>query len=94
MEGTKDYICKAMVTVVDHLGTVSANIESLLDSGARLSDSEFRLHCLNQVTVEIRYFVLKNLVYLFCEDKISWQHLIKILQKIQFMAIITRRIVQ
>ncbi|KAG9456146.1 hypothetical protein H6P81_000654 [Aristolochia fimbriata] len=56
IEDTKEYICRAMVTVVDHLGNVSANIECLLGGTCPVSDTQFRLHCLDQKLLTCRQY--------------------------------------
>ncbi|XXG55854.1 hypothetical protein AAC387_Pa03g3422 [Persea americana] len=43
LESTKEYICKAMITVIDHLGNVSANLECLIDSPDEFSQTELRM---------------------------------------------------
>ncbi|WJX30074.1 hypothetical protein P8452_18649 [Trifolium repens] len=48
MENTKEYICRAMVTVVDHLGNVSSNLEGLISHTNAFSDAEIRIQCLKQ----------------------------------------------
>ncbi|MCL7027077.1 hypothetical protein MKW94_026615 [Papaver nudicaule] len=49
MDNTKEYICKAIVTVVDHLGSVSANLNRrILESNEALENDHFHMHCLNQ----------------------------------------------
>ncbi|KAK7364032.1 hypothetical protein VNO80_12363 [Phaseolus coccineus] len=48
MENTKEYICRAMVTVVDHLGNVSANLEGLISETNAFSEAESRIQCLKQ----------------------------------------------
>jgi hypothetical protein len=50
MENTKEYICRAMVTVVDHLGNVSSNLEGLISHANAFSDAEIRIQCLKQVS--------------------------------------------
>ncbi|CAN6456507.1 unnamed protein product [Victoria cruziana] len=49
LENAKVYIGKAVVTTVDHLGSVSANLESLLClSLSEISGVELRIDCLKQ----------------------------------------------
>ncbi|XP_027344228.1 protein ABIL1-like [Abrus precatorius] len=48
VENTKEYICRSMVTVVDHLGNVSANLEGLISQTNAFSEAELRIHCLQQ----------------------------------------------
>lgn len=49
MENTKEYICRALVTFVDHLGSVSANLEDQLLNIKQVQDTEARVNCLQQV---------------------------------------------
>ncbi|KAF9617992.1 hypothetical protein IFM89_039307 [Coptis chinensis] len=49
LENTKEYICRALVTVVDHLGSVSANLEGQFLANKQFSDTECRMSCLQQV---------------------------------------------
>lgn len=51
VENTKKYICKAMVTVVDHLGSASSNLNTLIDGGVEASPTELRIESLKQVSV-------------------------------------------
>ncbi|XP_022144954.1 probable protein ABIL5 isoform X2 [Momordica charantia] len=48
VENTKEYICRAMVTVVDHLGSVTSNLESCISQTNAFNEVELRLSCLNQ----------------------------------------------
>ncbi|XP_057758644.1 probable protein ABIL5 isoform X2 [Arachis stenosperma] len=48
VENTKEYICRAVVTVVDHLGNVSANLDALISQTNAFSDAELRIQCLKQ----------------------------------------------
>ncbi|KAL5079703.1 hypothetical protein RYX36_008124 [Vicia faba] len=48
MENTKEYICRAMVTVVDHLGNVSSNLEGLISHTNSFSDAQIKIQCLKQ----------------------------------------------
>ncbi|MED6110054.1 hypothetical protein PIB30_039319 [Stylosanthes scabra] len=48
VENTKEYICRAVVTVVDHLGNVSANLDGLISQTNAFSDAELRIQCLKQ----------------------------------------------
>lgn len=49
VENTKEYVCRAMVTVVDHLGNVTSNLESCISQTNAFNEVELRLNCLNQV---------------------------------------------
>ena len=55
MDNTKEYICRAVVTVVDHLGNVSANLEGLISQTDAFSDAELRIQCLKQVSIFTLY---------------------------------------
>lgn len=49
LENLKDYVLNAMVSTVDHLGTVSYKLNDLLNQHANdISSSELRIACLNQ----------------------------------------------
>ncbi|XP_059634958.1 probable protein ABIL5 [Cornus florida] len=48
VENTKEYICRAMVTVVDHLGNVSANLDHGLSKNDVATQTELRMDCLKQ----------------------------------------------
>ncbi|XP_038879555.1 probable protein ABIL5 isoform X3 [Benincasa hispida] len=48
LENTKEYVCRAMVTVVDHLGNVTSNLESCISQTNAFNEVELRLNCLNQ----------------------------------------------
>ncbi|KAL5555398.1 hypothetical protein UlMin_037634 [Ulmus minor] len=51
VDNTKEYICKAMITVVDHLGCVSDNLNSLIYENKAFSDAELQINILKQTTV-------------------------------------------
>ncbi|KAG6474334.1 hypothetical protein ZIOFF_068260 [Zingiber officinale] len=46
LEGTKSYICEAVVAIVDHLGTVSSKLEQSLLANAVVKQTEQRIGCL------------------------------------------------
>lgn len=48
VDNTKEYVCKAMVTVVDHLGNVSANLNCCISNACEFSNAELRINCLKQ----------------------------------------------
>ncbi|KAG6518365.1 hypothetical protein ZIOFF_021840 [Zingiber officinale] len=48
LEGTKSYICEAVVAIVDHLGTVSSKLEQSLLANAVVKQTEQRIGCLKQ----------------------------------------------
>ncbi|CAK9184576.1 unnamed protein product [Ilex paraguariensis] len=50
LENTKEYLCRAVVTVVDHLGCVSANLDYRLSESNQVSETELRIDCLKQVS--------------------------------------------
>ncbi|KAG6518426.1 hypothetical protein ZIOFF_021901 [Zingiber officinale] len=49
LEGTKSYICEAVVAIIDHLGTVSSKLEQSLLVNAVVKQTEQRIGCLKQV---------------------------------------------
>lgn len=51
MDNTKEYVCRAVVTVVDHLGCVSANLNGLISETNAFSETELRIDCLKQVVI-------------------------------------------
>jgi hypothetical protein len=62
MENTKEYICRAVVSVVDHLGTVSANLNGCLSQTNAFSEAELRINCLKQVSF---FFFLIIYIYIY-----------------------------
>lgn len=48
VESTKEYLCRAVVSVVDHLGCVSANLNSSISNSCAFSEAELRINCLKQ----------------------------------------------
>ncbi|CAO2841922.1 unnamed protein product [Amaranthus hypochondriacus] len=48
LDNTREYICRAVVTVVDHLGSVSANLDSCIQTSEPANEVECRINCLNQ----------------------------------------------
>lgn len=51
MENTKEYICRAVVAVVDHLGCVSSNLNQSISKNNEFSEAELRINSLNQVSI-------------------------------------------
>lgn len=51
VDDTKEYICKSMVTVIDHLGNVSSNLDDLISHTNAFSEAELRIQCLQQVSI-------------------------------------------
>ncbi|KAK7398954.1 hypothetical protein VNO78_10128 [Psophocarpus tetragonolobus] len=48
LKNTKEYISRTMVTVVDHLGNVSANLDALISHANAFSQADLRIQCLQQ----------------------------------------------
>ncbi|CAN4094381.1 unnamed protein product [Withania somnifera] len=48
VENTKEYLCRAVVTVVDHLGCVSAKLECRISTIDTVSETELRIDGLTQ----------------------------------------------
>ncbi|KAJ0971806.1 hypothetical protein J5N97_019765 [Dioscorea zingiberensis] len=48
MENTKSYLCQAIVTVIDHVGTVSSKLEQRLHENNEVPQIEQRIDCLKQ----------------------------------------------
>ncbi|XP_021741500.1 protein ABIL3-like [Chenopodium quinoa] len=48
LENTKEYLCRAVVTVVDHLGSVSASLDGCIQKSDRANETERRINCLKQ----------------------------------------------
>ncbi|KAJ1393519.1 hypothetical protein SESBI_34882 [Sesbania bispinosa] len=67
VENTKEYICKTMVTVVDHLGNVSANLEGLISQTNAISEADIRIQCLNQ-----RLLLYEQYARKFALTKMQW----------------------
>ena len=58
MENTKEYICRAVVTVVDHLGSASANLDCRISQTNAFSEAEFRINCLKQVSSNVLFILI------------------------------------
>ncbi|CAL0312488.1 unnamed protein product [Lupinus luteus] len=56
LESTKEYICKSVVTVIDHLGNVSANFEGLISQTNAFSEAELRIQCLKQRLLSCEHY--------------------------------------
>jgi hypothetical protein len=56
LESTKEYLCRAVVAVVDHLGCVSANLNNNISNNCAFSEAELRINCLKQVSININPF--------------------------------------
>ncbi|XAR67010.1 hypothetical protein NMG60_11013418, partial [Bertholletia excelsa] len=48
VDNTKEYLCQAVVTVIDHLGSVSANLDYELSRSNTVSQTECRIDGLKQ----------------------------------------------
>ncbi|XP_022751706.1 probable protein ABIL5 [Durio zibethinus] len=59
VENTKEYICKAVVTFVDHLGNVSANLNHCISKTNAFSEAELRINCLKQRLLSCEQFAHK-----------------------------------
>ncbi|XVE70432.1 hypothetical protein DITRI_Ditri10aG0072300 [Diplodiscus trichospermus] len=59
VENTKEYICKAVVTFVDHMGNVSANINQCISKTNAFSEAELRIDCLKQRVLSCKQFAHK-----------------------------------
>ncbi|XXG48010.1 hypothetical protein AAC387_Pa02g2561 [Persea americana] len=59
VENTKKYICKAMVTVVDHLGSASANLDNLIEGGVDSSPTDLRIDSLKQRLLTCQMYTSK-----------------------------------
>ncbi|RXH74528.1 hypothetical protein DVH24_029249 [Malus domestica] len=71
MENTKEYICRAVVTVVDHLGFVSANINGIVSEANAFSEAEIRIDCLKQ-----RMFLCEQYSHKFALPRVRWREII------------------
>ncbi|KAG5041666.1 hypothetical protein JHK85_014142 [Glycine max] len=59
LDNTKEYICRTMVTVVDHLGNVSANLDGLISHTNAFSEAELRIQCLQQRLLSCEQYARK-----------------------------------
>ncbi|OMO87980.1 hypothetical protein CCACVL1_08621 [Corchorus capsularis] len=59
VENTKEYICKAVVTFVDHVGNVSANLNDCISKTDAFSEAELRINCLKQRILSCEQFAHK-----------------------------------
>ncbi|RDX99408.1 putative protein ABIL5, partial [Mucuna pruriens] len=59
LENTKEYICRTMVTVVDHLGNVSANLDALISHTNAFSEPHLRIQCLQQRLLSCEQYARK-----------------------------------
>ncbi|XP_010519709.1 PREDICTED: probable protein ABIL5 isoform X2 [Tarenaya hassleriana] len=75
VENTKEYICRALVTLVDHLGNVSSKLDRLISIPNHFSDVELRIHCLQQRIMSSQQHVQKLAMY-----KLRWRENLPIYQ--------------
>ncbi|CAL2275053.1 unnamed protein product [Prunus armeniaca] len=71
MDNTKEYVCRAVVTVVDHLGCVSANLNGLISETNAFSETELRIDCLKQ-----RLFLCEQYSHKLALPKIRWREIL------------------
>ncbi|PIA64941.1 hypothetical protein AQUCO_00100422v1 [Aquilegia coerulea] len=74
MENTKEYICRALVTVVDHLGSVSANLEGQLLGKQQVFDSEHKMVCLQQRLLTCQEYAQKLTLCRLCRSDNFQRH--------------------
>ncbi|CAL5400267.1 unnamed protein product [Camellia sinensis] len=66
MENTKEYLSKAVVTVVDHLGSVAANLDYQISQDNSVSETEFRINGLKQRLVTCQQYSHKLALTRLC----------------------------
>ncbi|PON50539.1 ABI family [Parasponia andersonii] len=71
VENTKEYICRAVVTVVDHLGCVSENINGLISKTNAFSEADIRINCLKQ-----RFLLSQQFVHNLALSRLRWREII------------------
>lgn len=54
LEDTKEYLCRAIVTVVDHLGCVSASLDGCIQKSDRVDETQRRINCMKQVSSTLK----------------------------------------
>ncbi|XP_039071670.1 probable protein ABIL5 [Hibiscus syriacus] len=67
VETTKEYICKAVVTFVDHLGNVSANLNHSISQSDSLTEAELRINSLQQ-----RLFSWEQFAHKLALTRVKW----------------------
>ncbi|CAO2822865.1 unnamed protein product [Amaranthus hypochondriacus] len=67
LHSTKEYLCRSVVTIVDHLGSVSASLDCCIQTTSRAHELETRINCLKQ---KLDSFDQYN--YNFTLTKIRW----------------------
>ncbi|XP_039116036.1 uncharacterized protein LOC120251547 [Dioscorea cayenensis subsp. rotundata] len=58
LEHTQSYLCQAVVTVIDHIGTVSFNLEQTLYDTIEVSETELRIDSLNHRLFSCQQFAV------------------------------------
>ncbi|XP_024032373.1 probable protein ABIL5 [Morus notabilis] len=71
VESTKEYVCRAMVTVVDHLGCVSDNLNALISHTNSFSDAELRINSLKQ-----RFLLSEQYAHKLALNRLRWKEII------------------
>ncbi|XVF49174.1 hypothetical protein PTKIN_Ptkin03bG0247200 [Pterospermum kingtungense] len=67
VDNTKDYICKAVVTFVDHLGNVSANLNHCISKTNAFSEAELRISSLKQ-----RLLLCEQFAHKLALNRVQW----------------------
>ncbi|XP_057545660.1 protein ABIL1-like isoform X2 [Amaranthus tricolor] len=67
LHNTKEYLCRSVVTIVDHLGSVSASLDCCIQTSSRAHELETRINCLKQKLDSYDQFH-----YNFTLTKIRW----------------------
>ncbi|KAL8094052.1 uncharacterized protein LOC141688966 [Apium graveolens] len=67
INNTKEYLCRAIVTVVDHLGSVSANLDHQVSEADCVSETEIRVNNLKQKLATCQQYSQKLALH-----KVSW----------------------
>ncbi|XP_031258689.1 probable protein ABIL5 [Pistacia vera] len=67
VENTKEYICRALVTVVDHLGSVSSNLEHCISDTNDFAEAELRISTLKQRLLSCEQYAHKLAL-----NKVRW----------------------
>ncbi|KAL1825479.1 hypothetical protein ACET3Z_012257 [Daucus carota] len=68
INNTKQYLCHAIVTVVDHLGSVSANLNQQVSAADFVSETEIRMDNLKQKLSTCQQYTQKLALH-----KVSWR---------------------
>lgn len=64
VENTKEYVCRAMVSLVDHFGCVSDNLDYLIHKNTTsFWDANLRIDCLKQVQYNTASHFLIYMIY-------------------------------